>query len=36
MLINGERIPSPEADVRQVALDVIPADLLQAVEVSKT
>lgn len=36
MLINGERIPAPEADVRQVALDVIPADLLQAVEVSKT
>jgi len=35
MLINGERIPAPEADVRQVALDVIPADLLQAVEVSK-
>ena len=35
MMIDGERIPSPEADVRQVALDVIPADLLQAVEVSK-
>lgn len=35
MTINGERIPSPEGDVRQVALDVIPADLLQAIEVSK-
>ena len=35
MMINGERIPSPEGDVRQVALDVIPADLLEAVEVSK-
>jgi hypothetical protein len=34
-LIDGERIPAPEADVRQVALDVIPADLLQAVELSK-
>lgn len=34
-LIDGERIPAPEANVRQVALDVIPADLLQAVEVSK-
>ncbi|MEM7587788.1 MAG: TonB-dependent receptor [Acidobacteriota bacterium] len=35
MTINGERIPSPEGDVRQVALDVIPADLLEAIEVSK-
>ena len=34
-LIDGERIPAPEANVRQVALDVIPADLLQAIEVSK-
>ena len=36
MMINGERIPSPEGSVRQVALDVIPADLLEAIEVSKT
>lgn len=35
MLIDGERIPSPEGDVRAVALDVIPTDLLQAIEVSK-
>jgi TonB-dependent receptor len=35
MMINGERIPSPEGDVRQVALDVVPADLLQSIEVSK-
>lgn len=35
MMINGERIPSPEGDVRNVALDVIPADLLEAIEVSK-
>src|SRR5262245_17632601 len=34
-LIEGERIPAPEANVRQVALDVIPADLLQSIEVSK-
>lgn len=34
-MINGERIPSPEGDVRQVALDVIPADLLEAIEVTK-
>jgi TonB-dependent receptor len=33
--INGERVPSPEGEVRQVALDVIPADLLEAIEVSK-
>jgi TonB-dependent receptor len=35
MLINGERVPSPEGDIRAVALDVIPADLLQSIEVSK-
>jgi TonB-dependent receptor len=34
-MINGERIPSPEGDVRQVALDVIPADLLESIEVTK-
>ena len=33
--VDGERIPSPEADGRDIALDVIPADLLQAIEVSK-
>lgn len=35
MMINGERVPSPEGDIRNVALDVIPADLLEAIEVSK-
>lgn len=35
MMIDGERVPSPEGDVRAVALDVIPADLLEAIEVSK-
>lgn len=35
-MVNGERLPAPEANVRQVALDVIPADLLQAIEVSKS
>lgn len=34
-MVDGERIPSPEADGRDIALDVIPADLLQAIEVSK-
>ena len=31
--VNGERIPSPEAGVRNVALDTIPADLLGSIEV---
>jgi len=33
--VNGERIPSPEAGVRNVALDTIPADLLASIQVSK-
>ena len=33
--INGEQIPSPEAGVRYVALDAIPADQLASIEVSK-
>jgi len=33
--VNGERIPSPEASVRNVALDTIPADLLESIEVTK-
>ncbi len=33
--VNGERIPSPESGQRNVALDTIPADLLQSIEVSK-
>lgn len=36
VMINNQRIPSPEGDVRQVALDVIPADALSSIEVSKT
>lgn len=34
--INGEQIPSPEADVRFVALDAVPSDQLASIEVSKT
>jgi TonB-dependent receptor len=34
--INGEQIPSPEADVRFVAMDAIPTDQLASIEVSKT
>jgi TonB-dependent receptor len=35
MMIDGERIPSPEGDVRNVQLDAVPADQLQSIEVSK-
>lgn len=35
MMIDGERIPAPEGDLRQVALDAVPADQLQSIEVSK-
>jgi TonB-dependent receptor len=34
-MINGERMPAPEGDLRQVALDVVPADLLETIEVTK-
>lgn len=36
VLVNGERVPSAEGDVRQVQLDLIPADMVQALEVNKT
>jgi TonB-dependent receptor len=35
VMINGERIPSAEAESRSIQLDLIPADMVQAVEVSK-
>jgi TonB-dependent receptor len=35
MMIDGERIPAPDPLLRQVAVDVIPSDLLEAIEVSK-
>lgn len=34
--INGMSTPSPESDRRAVALDVIPADLVQTLEVTKS
>ncbi len=34
--INGLNVPSPEAGARAVALDVIPAELVQTLEVSKS
>ncbi len=33
--INGERIPSAEAEVRNVQLDLIPSDMIQTIEVNK-
>ncbi len=36
VMINGERIPSAEAEVREVQLDLIPSDMVRAIEVSKT
>ncbi len=36
MSINGEQIPSPEAGVRFVALDAVPADQLSSIQVSKS
>lgn len=36
VMVNGERVPSAEGDVRQVQLDLIPADMVQALEVNKT
>lgn len=33
--INGERIPSAEAEIRSVQLDLVPADMIQTVEYNK-
>lgn len=34
--VNGSRIPSAEGDIRNVQLDLIPSDMIQTIEVSKT
>lgn len=34
--INGARVPAPEADTRSVALDVIPSELIESIEVKKS
>ncbi len=36
LTINGIHVSSPEGNVRNVKLDVIPADLVESIEVSKT
>lgn len=33
--VNGSRLPSAEGDVRNVQLDLIPADMVQTIEVNK-
>lgn len=33
--VNGDRIPSAEAEVRSVQLDLVPSDMIQTVEVNK-
>ncbi len=33
--INGDRVPSAEGDTRNVQLDLIPADMIQTIEVNK-
>jgi len=34
--VNGVRLPSPESDVRSVALDVISSDTIESIEVKKS
>ncbi len=36
VMINGERIPSAEAEIRTIQLDLVPADMIQAIEVNKS
>lgn len=33
--INGERIPSAEAEIRSIQLDLIPSDMIQSIQVNK-
>ncbi len=35
VMINGERIPSAEGDNRNIQMDLIPADMVQTIEVNK-
>lgn len=34
--INGARVPAPESDVRSVALDVLPNELIESIEIRKS
>jgi TonB-dependent receptor len=33
--VNGEQVPSPEAEIRQIGLDAVPVEVLDAIAVSK-
>ena len=35
IMLNGERVPSAEGEVRAVQLDLVPADMIQTIEVNK-
>jgi len=35
VMLNGERIPSAEGDNRRIQMDLIPADMVQTIEVNK-
>lgn len=34
--VNGVRIPAPESDTRAVALDVVPSELVESIEIKKS
>jgi TonB-dependent receptor len=34
--INGARVPAPESDIRSVALDVLPTELIESIEIKKS
>ena len=34
--VNGVRVPSPESDIRGVALDVVSSDIIESIEVKKS
>ncbi|NTU96440.1 MAG: TonB-dependent receptor [Chlorobiaceae bacterium] len=36
VMVNGERVPSAEAEGRSFQLDLVPADMIQTIEVNKT
>jgi TonB-dependent receptor len=36
LTLNGVEVPSPEGTIRQVKLDIIPADIIESVQINKT
>ncbi|OGU35078.1 MAG: hypothetical protein A2068_00565 [Ignavibacteria bacterium GWB2_35_6b] len=35
VMLNGDRVPSAEAEIRNVQVDLIPSDMIQTIEVNK-